>query len=137
MIAPTEKLSLDGLNINLNNLHDRNIMLNKDLKLGTVFGLCVIIVSLCSGCATQVDRVPMAAQDLNYFRIDCKRKQQQVVMLQSMRQTADEQAAAAFTNAFTPWRVITDPNGYQRRYEIGTGEINRQINYNLHLLSYC
>lgn len=112
-------------------------MQNKGRRFGIVFGLCVTIVSLCSGCTTPVHRLPMAAEDLNYFRIDCRRKEQQVAMLQSMRQTADEQAGAAFTNAFTPWRVITDPVGYQRRHEIGTGQINRQINYNLHLLSYC
>lgn len=112
-------------------------MLNKGRKSGTVFGLCVIIASLCSGCATQVNRMPMSAQDLNYFQVDCRRKEQQVAMLQSMRQTSDEQASAVFTNAFTPWRAITDPIAYQRRHEIGSGTTNRQINYNLHLLSYC
>ena len=79
----------------------------------------------------------MAAADLNYFQIDCKKKEQQIRMLQSMRQTPDEQVSASFGNMLQPWKVITDPSVFQQRAEIGSGAINWQINYNLHLLSSC
>ena len=79
----------------------------------------------------------MSAQDLNYFQVDCKRKAEQVAMLQSMRQTRDQQGFAALENMFTPWKAITDPQAYQVRQDVGSGNINKQINYNLFLLSYC
>lgn len=106
---------------------------------GIAFGLCVIIASLSSGCASgpPVNRIPMAAEDLNYFRIDCSRKEEQIRMLQSMRQTGDERLAANFTNMVKPWTLFTDPEGYGTRAEIGSGEINKQINYNLQRLRYC
>lgn len=114
-------------------------MLNNVRRSGIVFGLCAIIVSLSSGCASSppVNRIPMAAQDLNHFRIDCSRKQEQIRMLQSMRQTGDEQLTASFVNMTRPWTAFTDPDGYGTRAEIASGEINKQINYNLQKLRYC
>jgi hypothetical protein len=79
----------------------------------------------------------MAAIDLNYFQPDCKIKQQQVEMLQSMRQSGDEQLRAYGTNIIHFWQNYTNHEEYRRRAEIGSGEINRQINYNLQLLRQC
>jgi hypothetical protein len=58
----------------------------------------------------------MAYEDLNYFQVDCRIAVQQRTMLESMRRTRDE---AALDRMF------------------GNGNINKQINYNLHLLRYC
>lgn len=104
-----------------------------------IFGLCVIIVSLCSGCAsnTNVNRMPMSAHDLNYFRPDCSKKEQQIFMLQSMRPTMEEQWAASFQNIVTPLAPLTDANGYRRRHEISSGRINTLITYNLQVLRGC
>jgi len=88
-------------------------------KFARVFGACVILVSLCSGCANQAYNRPMAYEDLNYFQVDCRIAVEQRTMLESMRQTRDEQAL----DRLTFW---------DRQ-----GNINKQINYNLHLLRYC
>lgn len=106
---------------------------------GIAFGLCAIIASLSSGCASSppVNRIPMYAQDLNHFVIDCSRKEEQIRMLQSMRQSGDEQLYASLGNMLQPWSQWTDPLAYGTRAEIGSGEINRQINYNLQRLRYC
>jgi hypothetical protein len=86
-------------------------------KFALVSGACVIIVSLCSGCASGTPSArPMAYEDLNYFQVDCRIAVQQRTMLESMRRTRDEQALDKF---------------------FGDGNINKQINYNLHLLRYC
>jgi hypothetical protein len=106
-----------------------------------VFGLCVTTAAVSSGCAytveTPVHRVPMAAIDLNYFQPDCRIKQQQIEMLQSMRQSGDEQLFAYAKNITHFWQKYTNEDEYRRRDEIGSGEINRQINYNLQLLRFC
>jgi hypothetical protein len=56
------------------------------------FGICVIIVSLCSGCATGT---PSAAaidpDELKWFNPDCSRAGEQMAWLQSLRRTADDQ----------------------------------------------
>ena len=89
-------------------------------KFARVFGACVILASLCSGCASGTPSArPMAYEDLNYFQVDCKIAVQQRAMLMSMRQTRDEQAL----DRLTFW---------DRQ-----GNINRQIDYNLFLLRYC
>jgi hypothetical protein len=58
----------------------------------------------------------MAYEDLNYFQVDCKIAVEQRTMLMSMKRTRDEAALDQFN---------------------GNGNINKQINYNLHLLRYC
>lgn len=106
-------------------------------RFAIVFGLCVTIASLGSGCATQVNRMPMAEQDLNFFMPDCARKHEQVAMLQSMRQSRDEKMSAAVTNMAKFWTSITDPQAYSLRHSIATGGIDKQINWNLQHLKYC
>ena len=61
-------------------------------KFALKFGICVMFVSLCSGCATGTpSRSAMSVQDLEYFQPNCKIAQQQIAMLHSMRRTADDQ----------------------------------------------
>ena len=61
-------------------------------KFALKFGICVMFVSLCSGCATGTpSRTAMSIDDLEYFQTDCKIAQQQIAMLHSMRRTADDQ----------------------------------------------
>ena len=56
------------------------------------FGICVMCVSLCSGCATGTpSRTAMSVQDLEYFQPNCKIAKEQIAMLNSMRRTADDQ----------------------------------------------
>jgi hypothetical protein len=51
-----------------------------------------MFVSLCNGCATGTpSRSAMSVQDLEYFQPDCRIAREQMVMLNSMRRTADDQ----------------------------------------------
>jgi hypothetical protein len=87
------------------------------VKFVRVFGASAILVSLCSGCAVGTPSGgAMAYEDLDHFQVNCKIAVQQRIMLESMRQTRDEQALNRL---------------------LGTGDINKQINYNLFLLRYC
>ena len=122
----------------VNHFKVSKIMHVSDRKFATVFGLCVTIVSLCSGCAvTNVSRMPMSERDLNFFHPNCRIKEQQIAMLQSMRQSEDEMLFAGLGNIGNFWTSITDPDGYQRRQEIASGAINKQINWNLQHLKHC
>lgn len=94
--------------------------------------MCVITVSLFSGCATHPDpsRVLMATVDLNYFQVDCRRKAEQVAMLQAMRQTRDEQFASQMRAMFNPFSWTSD-------HDVAYNNPNKYINYHLRNLSYC
>ena len=89
-------------------------------KFARVFGACVITVSLCSGCATGTPTAQPIAQDLNRFQPDCNIVGQQRALLESMRPTPEEIA----------WNKL---NPFADKY----GDINTQINFLLHQLSYC
>jgi len=94
--------------------------------------MCVITVSLFSGCATHPDpsRVPMATVDLNYFQVDCRRKDEQVAMLQAMRQSRDEQFASRM-------RAMVNPFVWTSDHDIAYNNPNKYINYHLQNLRYC
>jgi hypothetical protein len=90
-------------------------------KFARVFGACVIIVSLCSGCATGTPAArPMLANDLNHFQVDCKIVDQQRALLESMRPSQEEIA----------WNKL---NPFAEKH----GDIITQINFNLNRLNYC
>ena len=97
-----------------------------------VFGMCVMCVALFSGCATQIDpsRVPMSAEDLNHYQIDCRLKNQQVAMLQSMRQSKNDIFAARM-------RAMTQPFSWGPDHDIAHSDINHYIDFHLRHLSYC
>ncbi len=94
-------------------------------KFARVFGACVILVSLCSGCASRgtPSATVMTHEQLRYFQIDCKIKNQQMAMLESMRLTPDEQFIAS----------MKEINPFEPR----TSNINRSIDWHQHMLAYC
>jgi hypothetical protein len=102
-----------------------------------VFGICVIAVSLFSGCAAtgRADRIPMREVDLKNWHHDCKHKTEQVAMLQQMRQTPDERAIAKLSNAVTPWTKYTNPDQHRENRMQGMGQNNWYIDYHLLLLA--
>jgi len=115
-------------------------MIKLKRKFVNVFGLCVIIASLSSGCATHPNpgRSPWSIHDLDHnFRPDCRQKQKQVEMLQSMRQSRDESFEAYLRVMLQPWRVATNPAAHQIDVEIAFGNPNKYINYHLNQLRYC
>ena len=103
---------------------------SRQLKLAS--GIFVTIVSLfsISGCGT-VHNTSMAAADLNYFQVNCKLKAEQIVMLQSMRASPDEQLIARVSNAVQPWQVITNKDAYNQKQQIGSSRTNWLINQHL------
>jgi hypothetical protein len=115
-------------------------MIKPKLKFAIVFGMYVTIASLSSGCATSPDphRVTASIEDLDSgFRLDCSRKQEQIAMLQSMRQSRDESFEAYLRLMLQPWRVVTAPGDHQIDAEIAHGNPNKYINYHLNQLRYC
>lgn len=79
----------------------------------------------------------MNRADLNYFVVDCSRKDEQIQMLQSMRVTPDEQFAAQMRVAFKPYEIVTDRSAYTTNHNIAYGNVNKYINHKLRLLSEC
>lgn len=60
------------------------------------FGICVILVSLFSGCASNGTygprrQVMIDPDELKWFTYDCSRAAEQIAWLQSLRQTDDDQ----------------------------------------------
>ena len=100
-----------------------------------VFGLSALIAILLSGCAASPR--PMAFGDLDYFQVDCRQKQEQIVLLQSMRQNGDARLIARVETVFTPWRRITDPDKFNETKFIGNGRTNWLINQHLMELREC
>lgn len=115
-------------------------MIKPKLRFAIAFGLCVTIASLSSGCATHVNphRVPPDIEHLNSgFQLDCSRKQQQIDMLQSMRQSGDETLEAYLRVMLQPWRIFSAAADHQIDVDIAYGNPNKYINYHLNQLRYC
>lgn len=72
----------------------------------------------------------MSTADLNHFQVDCRIKDQQVAMLQSMRQTRDEQFTSHLRSMFNPLTWTSD-------HDVAHNNPNKYINYHLRNLSYC
>ena len=90
-------------------------------KFASLFGACVILASLCSGCATGTPSArPMLASDLDTFVPNCKIKDQQRAFLESMRLTPDD----VFFNKI---------NVFEEKY----GDVNTRVNLFLFDLRYC
>jgi hypothetical protein len=79
----------------------------------------------------------MSTYDLNYFQTDCKKKDEQVVFLQSMRQSRDEQFAARMRNTLQPWKIFTNPAEYSSDHDVSNNNPNKYINFHLNQLKYC
>jgi hypothetical protein len=106
--------------------------MNMFRKSKLVFGLSVTLVILCSGCTTTR---PMGYNDVNYYQIDCSKKNEQVAMLNSMRSDRDDRAMAKLRNIFQPWLPFTNPTEYANNYYQGTGRTDAYINYKAQDLS--
>tara|TARA_R110000868_G_scaffold117995_1_gene313140 strand:+ start:63 stop:443 length:381 start_codon:yes stop_codon:yes gene_type:complete len=125
MTAAIEILSLPGWNVRLPSHHNpwNPMKTTQEVvdKFARVFGVCVIIASLCSGCATGTPAArPMLADDLNHFQVDCRIKDQQRAFLESMRLTRDD----VFFNRM---------NVFEEKY----GDVNSKVNFYLFHLRYC
>jgi hypothetical protein len=125
MTAATKILSSPGWIVRLQFPHkhwnQRKTMKEAVDKFARVFGACVIIVSLCSGCASGTPPAkPMIASDLDHFQIDCRIKDKQRAFLESMRLTPDD----VFFNKM---------NVFEEKY----GDVNSKVNFYLFNLRYC
>ena len=102
------------------------------VQLKHAFGIFVITASVfSSGCASNPQRQPMASVDLEYFQVDCKIRQQQIVLLQNMRTNRDDSLVANVGNILQPWQAFTRPDQYYQRSQIGSSRVNWLINQHL------
>ena len=109
--------------------------MNMSRKSRLVFGMFATLAILCSGCSTTR---PMAYNDVNYYQMDCAKKNEQIAMLNSMRSSRDDRAMAKLRNIFQPWLQITDPDQYANNYYQGTGRTDAYIDYKIQdLLTFC
>jgi hypothetical protein len=100
-----------------------------------VSGACVIIASLFStGCQVVPVREPMAIVDLERFTVDCRIKEQQIQMLQSMRTSADDRLWNHMRNVVAPWQHYTQPGAWRQRQQLSQGRSDWLINQNLLIL---
>ena len=100
-------------------------------RFASVYGVCVTLaILLTTGCST-VQRTPMGFADLDHFKIDCRKKSEQIAFLQSMRPTPDEKLLAGFSAMFQPWAYVTDPYGQDSKRVVSTGRSEWVINQHL------
>ena len=97
-------------------------------RFASVYGICVTLAILCNAGCASVQRTPMGFQDLDHFKINCKKKAEQIAFLQSMRPTPDEKLFAGFSAMFQPWTYITDPYAQDSRQVVSTGRSEWLIN---------
>jgi hypothetical protein len=111
--------------------------MNMPYKSVLVFGMSATLAILCSGCAAPASR-QMGFGDINYFQIDCSKRNEQMVMLNNMRTTRDDRALAKLKNIFQPWLEVTDPIQYSDNYYQGEGITDAFIDYKIqNLINYC
>lgn len=98
-----------------------------------VSGACVIVASLfSSGCVSlQPTTQVMPWMDLDRFTPDCRIKEQQVRLLQSMRVSADDRLVYHFDNVTQPWHIVTRAQTWNHRQQVSTGRTNWLINQHL------
>jgi hypothetical protein len=125
MIAPINPGSSTGWKAN----HKENGM-NMSRKSVAVSGICVTLAILCSGCATSGSQ-PMRFADLDHFQINCKRRTEQIALLQSMRSTPDDRLFALLSNKVQPWKQFSDPDQYNENIIRGYGRSDWVINQKL------
>ena len=93
-----------------------------------VYGTCVTLAILFNAGCASVQQTPMGFQDLNHFKINCKKKAEQIAFLQSMRPTNDEKLFAGFSTMLQPWKYITNPYGHDSNRAVSTGRSEWLIN---------
>ena len=90
----------------------------------------IIAIASSAGCATQ--NTVMNSWDLDHFWTDCRRKQEQIEFLQSLRVTPQDQARAAMSRL-----VSLDAKRSWELDSIASGRTNWIINQHLMALSRC
>jgi len=111
--------------------------MNMPYKSALVFGMCVTLAILFSGCAAPASR-QMGFGDINTFQIDCTKRNEQISMLNNMRSTRDDRALAKLKNIFQPWLEATDPDQHSDNYYLGAGITDAFIDYKIqNLINYC
>ena len=126
MTAPINNGSSTGWKAN----HKENGM-NMSRKSAVVSGICVTLAILCSGCATTTGTQPMRFSDLDSFQINCKRRTEQIALLQSMRSTPDDRLFALLSNTVQPWKQFSNPEQYRENAIRGLGRSEWVINQKL------
>ena len=97
-------------------------------RFASVYGICVTLAILCSaGCST-VQQTPMGFQDLDHFKVNCKKKTEQIAFLQSMRPTRDEKLLAGFSVMLQPWNYLVEPYEHDSKRAVSTGRSEWVIN---------
>lgn len=79
----------------------------------------------------------MTTADLNHFRIDCSRKQEQVEFLQRQRLSREDQFDARMRLMWRSDQLITNPRMYLVNHDMAYGNPNKYINYLLQELAAC
>jgi hypothetical protein len=111
--------------------------MNMPYKSVLAFGMSATLAILCSGCAAPASR-QMGFSDINTFQVDCSKRNEQIVMLNSMRSTRDDRSLAKLKNIFQPWLQATDPDQYADNYYQGAGMTDAFIDYKIqNLINYC
>jgi hypothetical protein len=132
MTVPINMESYAGSKIN----YPRNQM-NMPYRSVLAFGMCATLAILCSGCAAPASR-QMGFGDINTFQVDCSKRNEQIVMLDSMRSTRDDRSLAKLKNIFQPWLKVTDPDQYANNHYQGNGMTDAFIDYKIqNLINYC
>ena len=83
------------------------------------------------------ERVPMTSMDLNYYQVDCRRKQEQIEFLQRQRLSQEEQFAARMRLMWRSDQLVTNSRVYLVNYDMAHGNPNKYINYLLRELAEC
>ena len=132
MTAPTNTDSSTGWKVN-----QKENGMNMWRRSAVVSGICVTLAILCSGCST-VGSQPMRFADLDSFQINCKRRTEQIALLQSMRSTSDDRLVALLSNTVQPWKRFSDPDQYEDNTLRGSGRGDWLINQKLmELRDHC
>ena len=79
----------------------------------------------------------MSWEDLEWFVVDCRRKSEQIAMLQAMRPTNDEKLFARLNNELFFWQPFTNPDKVEQRRQIGSNRVDWLINQHLMRLREC
>ena len=105
-------------------------------KYGLVYGISAIAVIFCSGCASTSRQMSYA--DINYFKMDCSKRNEQIQMLQSMQSTEDDRLLARVRVATQPWLQFTDPDQFTNDVYLGSGRTDAYIQYQIQdLVNFC
>ena len=108
-------------------------------KLKIAFGCFAIAATLLNtGCANMsAPHRTMSWEDLEWFVVDCRRKSEQIAMLQAMRPTNDEKLFARLNNELFFWQPFTNPDKVEQRRQIGSNRVDWLINQHLMRLREC